>query len=127
MTKPIIITLHDYIPEPCDRPRLGKNGAVFSPSKEHQRNMAWMIRANLSHQKDIPLLPFEKPCAVCIQYFFGKNPFTNIQISPMDIDPFAPRGDIDNRDKFVLDALQKAGIYRNDSLVYQLNSQFLQA
>lgn len=124
--KPILITLENYIPEPCERPRLGKNGTVFSPSSQPQRNLAWIIRANLSHQNDLPPLPFKYPCAVHINYCFGKTPYTTIQIFPLDIKPFAPRGDIDNRDKFVLDSLQKACIYSNDSLVYQLYSTYSQ-
>lgn len=104
----INITLEQYIPEPCKRPRLGHNGNTFSPSSAPERTMAIMVLAAISHIPHAPQLPFKGPCGVHITFCLPKQ----------------LRGDIDNRVKFVLDALQKAKVYANDSQVHQLSAAY---
>lgn len=106
----VTVKLLDYIPPACQRPRLGKNGNAYSPSSKPEESLAWMIRAQLSHQPDTPTLPFKQPCGVYIELVFTDHP---------------PRADIDNIAKFVLDALQKAGVYSNDKLVHSLSIYYV--
>lgn len=104
----INIALDNYLPEPCQRPRLGKNGNTYSPSATPERNMAMMVLAAISHIPNAPQTPFKGPCGVHITFCFHDN----------------AKGDIDNRVKFVLDALQKAKVYSNDSQVHQLSAAY---
>lgn len=104
----INITLKNYIPEPCKRPRLGNHGNTYSPSSAPERTMALMILAAISHIPHAPQLPLKGPCGVHITFCLPKQ----------------LRGDIDNRVKFVLDALQKAKVYTNDSQVHQLSAAY---
>ena len=114
------------IPPPCQRGKVCKNGGFYSPTKAKEQALALEMMAILSHQSPRPNYPITGPCNVSITYNFGLNPYTVITIEPLDIPLFAPHGDIDNRDKTVLDSLQKANIFPNDSLVYQLSSKYQQ-
>lgn len=112
------------IPPPCQRGRRNEHGGFYSPTRKKEQTLALEILALLSHQKQTFPLPITSPCSVSIVYNFGRNPNTVITIEPLEIKPFVTRGDIDNRDKTVMDSLQKANIFTNDSLVYQLHAKY---
>lgn len=112
------------IPPPCQRGRLTQNGHFFSPTRGKEQMLALEMMSILSHQKPAPQYPILGPCSVSITYTFGAKKETLIIIEPLNFEPFAPPGDIDNRDKTVLDSLQKAHIFQNDSQVYQLNAMY---
>lgn len=95
------ITLENYIPPPCQRPRLG-NGHAYSPSSKPEQGLAWMLISEINRNNIPDQLPITKPCKITISLFYAKNN--------------KPRGDVDNIAKFVMDACQKAGIVKNDSL-----------
>lgn len=104
------IILQNYLPIPCERPRIGKFGNVYSPSAQPERILAWMIRANnvLDEEEYLPLSGDLMICIV-IEYAMKLN------------------GDVDNIAKFIMDATQKAGVIHNDKqfcglVIYKIKS-----
>lgn len=95
--KQMKITLHNYLPIPCARPRLGKFGNVYSPSAIAEKSLAWMMRANMEEEQG-EYLPMQGELMICILVEYSQKLL----------------GDIDNIAKFIMDATQKAGIIIND-------------
>lgn len=116
------IILHDYIPPPCQRPRLG-NGHVYSPSSKPEQSMAWHILASISHQCPQFQYPILSPCRVGMDFYLKLNQ-TIITVEPLPELSFRGKIDLDNRIKFVNDALEKANVFRNDSQVCSLYSNY---
>lgn len=94
------IVIDGYVPVPCERPRIGKNGNVYSPTAKHERQLAILMRSSANSQR-VPI-PFKQDVAVELHVFCQRK-----------------RGDIDNQLKTVLDALQKAGIFIDDKQVVE--------
>lgn len=95
------IILHNYIPPPCQRPRLGKGGHAYSPSAKPEQSLAWMMISELNRQ-NIARSTYQSPCRIDVLIFHDpKHP---------------PKGDLDNILKFIMDAAQKAQIISNDKL-----------
>lgn len=87
-------------PQPKARPRPNPRGGVWTPSASSEESLAWVLR---------PLhgaYPTGHVGVVLEFHFAGGN-----------------IGDGDNYEKLVLDALQKAGAYTNDSQVRQCSWQ----
>lgn len=101
------IILPDYIPPPCQRPRVGKGGHAYSPSSKPEQSLAWMLLADISRQNITAQLPYDGPCYLQVALFYRKN-------QPI-------RGDLDNILKFIMDAMQKAAIIKNDRLFHGLH------
>lgn len=95
--KQMKITLRNYLPIPCARPRLGKFGNVYSPSAVAEKSLAWMMRANMEEEEG-ECLPLQGELMICIVIEHSQN----------------LNGDVDNIAKFIMDAVQKAGIITND-------------
>lgn len=91
------ITLRNYLPIPCARPRLGKFGNVYSPSSVAEKSLAWMMRANMEEEPG-ENLPLQGELMICILIEHSQKLL----------------GDIDNIAKFIMDAVQKAGFIVND-------------
>ena len=91
------ITLHNYLPIACARPRLGKFGNVYSPSSVAEKSLAWMMRANMEEEQG-EYLPLQGELMICIVIEYSQR----------------LNGDVDNIAKFIMDATQKAGIINND-------------
>lgn len=95
------IVLENFAIKPKARPRLGAGGRVYSPTSSHERSLAWELRAHY------PGVRYESPVSVeCAM--FGKQ-----------------RGDLDNCIKTLLDALQKAGIIKNDKQVRRIVAEYV--
>lgn len=101
------IILPNYIPPPCQRPRLGKHGNAYSPSAKPEQSLAWMMISELNRQNVTCKLPYETPCYIDVQLFHDRK--------------HSPRGDLDNIIKFIMDATQKAKIIANDKLYHDLH------
>lgn len=82
-------------PIPKARPRQGKNGIFYTPKRSRDAEALVAERAALCGYT------YEGPVKVEIDFYGG-------------------RGDIDNLAKTVLDGMQKAGVFSNDSQVQQL-------
>lgn len=92
------IVIDNYLPKPKARPRVFDRGgrkSVFSPTSENESNLAFLI-ASQAIRKGIGVA-----CYVGVEIFSKKK----------------LRGDCDNYLKTVLDAVQKAEVIKNDSLV----------
>lgn len=76
----------DYPVEPKARPRLGRNGNVYSPCKGEE-SLAWIIRA-------------------------GAGTWSTTVPVKVTFEVAYSRGDLDNYVKTILDALQKSGVVR---------------
>lgn len=100
------LIIPNYIPPPCQRPRLGKNRNAYSPSSKPEETLAWMLRSEINRQNITCKLPHESPCYIIVDLFY-------IKIRPV-------RGDLDNILKFVMDACQKAAIIKNDRLFHDV-------
>lgn len=86
--------------------------------------MAWQILASISHQCPQFQYPILSPCRVGMDFYLKLNQ-TIITIEPMPTFPKLDEPDLDNRIKFVNDALQKAEIFHNDSQVCSLYSNYI--
>lgn len=93
------IKLLDYIPSPCKRPRFGSNGSVYSPSKNGEELLSWIMCSKVAALKSHDPIPLEGNLAITIVIYHKAKSL---------------RGDVDNLAKFVMDASQKAGIVKND-------------
>ena len=90
----------EFKAEPKKRPRKGKRGNIYSPSAQREETLAWKIKAQflndfLGDQDEF----FEMPLYSEPELYFSSK---------------SVRGDLDNFEKFIYDALEKAGIIKND-------------
>lgn len=98
----MLFEIPGYKAIPKARPRLGRYGNIYSPTRNSEECLAWLFRAAV--QEYSPKLPYRHPVRVEIIISSRKT----------------LRGDSDNYTKTVLDALEKAGILENDKLVKEL-------
>lgn len=104
--------LMDIIHLPCkirpkQRPRMGKNGRVYSP-KGNQADLLNMLATSTILDHSIP----PRTGIIIDRYYATKYP-----LKPST--PFLSGygGDIDNLDKALFDAMQEVGILENDSFI----------
>lgn len=100
----VIMVQVESDPVAHERPRLGRNGNVYTPEKTaiYKEWLAWQIRAGLPAQTDM-----EKAQTIYgVQALFFRS---NKQ-----------RIDVDNLLKTVLDATTMAGVWRDDSQVHEV-------
>lgn len=89
------IKLENYRVRPKERPRAGR-GKFYSPSSRREDSLAWLIREQAKG-----VAPFTSPIAVHLGIYARGQ----------------VRGDLDNYEKFVWDALQKSGVIANDRII----------
>ena len=97
----------------------GKNNRPFIGQSAKAKSVANDLNKLLLHHK--PTAPLTKPIKVCIswQFPFRKSePKKNRALGKI---PCSVRPDLDNLAKLMLDALGKAGFYKDDALVYDLH------
>jgi len=94
------------------RPRVGRNGAIYSPTSENERAIAVLLRADFAGRT-----PIDQDCRAEIE--LGTDWFT-LRIIPLSDHKRELRGDIDNYLKQILDAAQKAGVVRDDRCIREI-------
>ncbi len=102
----IEIVIKGYMPQPKQRPRLGKVGKVYSPSKKKETELSWLIKGEILR-------------------YYGPIKIAGQLSVIIDIYCCKYHGDVDNYAKFILDALQKSGVIYNDSQIISLHISFL--
>lgn len=100
---------------PKARPRFGSRGRVYSPSNDAEAEMAELIARAFTGEK------IEADCAIEIHLYKDR---TDIAFRPQP-GRRKHRGDIDNIAKFVLDAVVKSGILKDDRIVKSLVIEIL--
>lgn len=100
---------------PKARPRFGSKGRVYSPSNDAEAEMAARIARAFTGGK------IETDCAIAIHLYQDR---TEISFRPQP-GRRKHRGDIDNIAKFVLDAIVKSGILKDDRIVKSLVVEIL--
>lgn len=100
---------------PKARPRFVRTGAIYSPSNDAEAEMAALIARSYKGQK------IETDCAITICLYKDR---TEISFRPQP-GRRKHRGDIDNIAKFVLDAIVKSGILKDDRIVKSLVVEIL--
>lgn len=90
-------------PVPKERPRIGKNGNVYTPSKTkaYERAVALIARTKLPRFKEADRL------IVNLTFYCAT----------------AKTKDLDNLCKSTLDGLQKGGTFKNDSQIVELHAK----
>lgn len=91
---------------PCQRPRLGKNGA-YNPAKytKHKNDLIFLLKSLKIAPKDYK--------AVKLAFYFP-YPESTPQKKRIDLEPMNRKYDIDNLIKSFFDALQQSGIITDD-------------
>jgi Holliday junction resolvase RusA-like endonuclease len=85
---------------PKKRPRLGQGGRVYSPTGPEEEKFADVLKFAMLEACGEPVC-FRCFVEVRAEFYFLEN----------------PRGDLDNYEKFLYDALEKSGIIENDRLI----------
>ena len=125
MSKTRDVILHPDIVIPGDipahpRPKVGKFGTYYPKSyKQFQQNAEYLLR---SQWRGLPLITN----AVELEIFFlCTKPKSKIRKTTAHhrFPRSRARQDLDNMIKSILDALQDAGIIKNDNLVYSIKSE----
>lgn len=115
---PQIIIPGDIPPHP--RPRVGKHGAYYPTKyKAFQTKADFVLRSQWRGRE-----PIDNALEVEI-FFLCTKPKSKIRKSTAQarLPKSKSRYDIDNQIKSVLDALQEAGIIKNDNLVYSISAE----
>ena len=94
------------IPKAQPRPRKGKHGKFYNPSTADEWKEAIQI-AFMQEKK--PMI--QGPVFLAINFYFQKKGVKRLL-------PHIQKPDKDNLEKAVMDALTEAGIWKDDSLVY---------
>ena len=99
---------------------IGANGKPYPADpklKKWEDTVSWMAR------KFAPDTPSIKPIDLTLEFIMDQQPGVLIEIREHDEDIWHTRTpDIDKTSRAVIDALQKAGIYNNDSQVSRLEA-----
>lgn len=103
----------DFKSVPKKRWRIGKNGKKYNPVSKEENALAWKIKAWILEnniQEKLPIT-YDFFCNISL---VGK--FYNIKKTKMGwcLVKRAKRGDKDNYEKFVLDAMIKSGVIKDD-------------
>lgn len=125
MSKSRDIIIHPQIFIPGDipahpRPKVGKHGAYYPKGyKEFQTKAAYLLRSQWRGRE-----PLNNALQLDI-FFLCTKPKSKIRKTTANhrSPRSRARSDLDNMIKSVLDALQDAGIIKNDNLVYSLNAE----
>jgi len=91
----------------CQRPRLGKNGHTYNPTKytRHKKDLTFLLKQLNIEPKDYEY--------VVIRFYFAYPP-SEPKKNRIDLAPMNRKYDIDNLIKSFLDALQDAQIITDD-------------
>ena len=125
MSKSRDILLHPEISIPGDipahpRPKVGKFGAYYPKAyKEFQEKAAYLLRSQWRGNQPITN-------AIQLEIFFlCTKPKSKVRKTTAHhrFPRSRARQDLDNMIKSILDALQDAGIIKNDNLVYSIQSE----
>jgi Holliday junction resolvase RusA-like endonuclease len=102
-------------PKAAPRPRAGRYGVYHDPSADH-----WKELVTLGYLGSRDLLT-EGPVVVRLEFIFERSKKTSKAVQYVEIF-HTKKPDIDNLEKSVLDALTKAGAWKDDAYVASIHS-----
>jgi len=102
------------------RPRASVRGGKYVKMYTPHKTAVWEAQASvlLRDAWDLPML--EKPCRLAVEAVFPRPQRLIWKRKPMPREPHTSKPDTDNLVKAVCDAVEKASIVRNDSLIYKV-------
>jgi len=98
----MMLVIEDYVVIPKARPRLGRDGRVYSPSRKKEIALAWRLK-EAALNLDSGYRNFQCEVDIFVVIIFCSSKYN--------------RADIDNLTKFVYDALQESGLIENDKQI----------
>lgn len=102
------------------RPRLNRNGHVFTPRKTHLYENFVRVKAKEAMRGKKPL---SRPVAITLTAFFGiPKSWSKKKKAAADMGPHAKKPDLDNVVKAVVDGMNGI-VFEDDSLVFQVTAK----
>ena len=107
-------------PQPTPRPKVKRAGGVYYPSNYLQYKKRLVEMLVQAHHKQIFSEELSPIHSVELTFFF-RYPKSTAKKRLVDLQPCFTKADVDNLAKGVLDAMEQAGIIKNDREIVHLD------